>query len=153
MTGTDDTWHLPPPCRSEDPELFFSDVPRDITEAKAICRRCPIRSDCLAGALERREPTGVWGGQQFNRGLISHPGERADPKGTCRGCQGPAATAQSRYCDDCRPGNYPTKPIDHGSEAGARAHYRRGEPPCRPCREAANRVATDRRPTRAKAAA
>jgi WhiB family redox-sensing transcriptional regulator len=30
--------------------------------AKKVCARCPIRDACLAGALARREPYGVWGG-------------------------------------------------------------------------------------------
>jgi WhiB family redox-sensing transcriptional regulator len=31
---------------------------------------CPARLACLAGALERREPWGVWGGEIFERGVI-----------------------------------------------------------------------------------
>lgn len=38
-------------------------------------------------------------------------------------------------------------PIEHGSANGSRAHYRRGETPCEPCREAA---AQDRRDRRAR---
>jgi len=48
--------------------LFFSEEPREIDEAKAICGACPLRVECLEGALERREPWGVWGGQLFDRG-------------------------------------------------------------------------------------
>ena len=29
------------------------------------------------------------------------------------------------------------KPINHGTMSGCQTHYRRGEPPCDPCREAA----------------
>lgn len=32
------------------------------TDAKAICRRCPVQSDCLGHALTFREDYGVWGG-------------------------------------------------------------------------------------------
>lgn len=35
-------------------------------------------------------------------------------------------------------------PINHGSEGGARAHYRRGETPCPSCRLAANRARVER---------
>ncbi len=30
--------------------------------AKAICKRCTVRSECLADALKHNEKTGVWGG-------------------------------------------------------------------------------------------
>jgi len=42
--------------------LFFSDDDFDVARAKAICRTCPISSACLAGALDRNEAYGVWGG-------------------------------------------------------------------------------------------
>jgi WhiB family redox-sensing transcriptional regulator len=31
---------------------------------------CPIRSECLAAALERQEPWGVWGGEIIERGTV-----------------------------------------------------------------------------------
>jgi WhiB family redox-sensing transcriptional regulator len=31
-------------------------------EAKAICRSCCVREDCLEYALRIREPHGIWGG-------------------------------------------------------------------------------------------
>ena len=57
------------PC-TEDPDLFFAESPEDVEIAKDMCRDCPARLACLAGALERREPWGVWGGQLFLRGEI-----------------------------------------------------------------------------------
>ena len=57
------------PC-TEDPELFFAESPQDVEQAKAMCRGCPARLACLAGALERREPWGVWGGELLMRGAI-----------------------------------------------------------------------------------
>jgi WhiB family redox-sensing transcriptional regulator len=48
------------PCRSFDPELFFAELPADVEYAKSLCTDCPVRATCLAGALERREPWGVW---------------------------------------------------------------------------------------------
>jgi WhiB family redox-sensing transcriptional regulator len=56
-------------CRT-DPELFFAEAPADVELAKALCVDCPIRRACLAGALERREPWGVWGGDLFVHGVI-----------------------------------------------------------------------------------
>ncbi len=58
------------PCRSEDPELYFAESPSDVELAKAICQDCPVRAECLAGALERREPWGVWGGELFLSGVV-----------------------------------------------------------------------------------
>jgi WhiB family transcriptional regulator, redox-sensing transcriptional regulator len=57
------------PC-TEDPDLFFAESPGDVEIAKDMCRDCPARLACLTGALERREPWGVWGGQLFLRGEI-----------------------------------------------------------------------------------
>ncbi len=57
------------PCRNE-PELFFADKPEDVWRAKALCRRCPVRLSCLEGALQRREPWGVWGGELFQQGVV-----------------------------------------------------------------------------------
>jgi len=50
--------------------LFFSDDLVDIGRAKAICARCPMRANCLADALEREEPWGVWGGELVANGRI-----------------------------------------------------------------------------------
>jgi WhiB family transcriptional regulator, redox-sensing transcriptional regulator len=58
------------PCRVNDPELWFAESPSDVEYAKALCIDCPVRSLCLDGALERREPWGVWGGQLFIQGVV-----------------------------------------------------------------------------------
>jgi WhiB family redox-sensing transcriptional regulator len=58
------------PCRVNDAELWFAEAPADVEFAKALCRTCPIVEACLAGALERREPWGVWGGQLFIAGVV-----------------------------------------------------------------------------------
>jgi WhiB family redox-sensing transcriptional regulator len=59
------------PCQHENPELWFSELPADLELAKAHCRPCPIRRFCLAGAVERREPYGVWGGEIFIHGAVT----------------------------------------------------------------------------------
>jgi WhiB family redox-sensing transcriptional regulator len=58
------------PCRRESPELFFAESPADVETAKALCLGCPVRTECLAGALDRREPWGVWGGELFQHGVV-----------------------------------------------------------------------------------
>jgi WhiB family transcriptional regulator, redox-sensing transcriptional regulator len=57
------------PCAG-DPDLFFAESPDDVEFAKSLCSDCPVRLVCLAGAVERREPWGVWGGELFIRGEI-----------------------------------------------------------------------------------
>ena len=58
------------PCRVEDPELWFSESPAELELAKSYCLDCPVRAACLSGALDRREPWGVWGGEIFERGTV-----------------------------------------------------------------------------------
>ena len=69
------------PCQREDPELWFSEQPADLEQAKVHCRRCPVRGFCLSGAVERHEPYGVWGGEIFHRGTITaHKKVRGRPR-------------------------------------------------------------------------
>ncbi len=58
------------PCEAFDPELWFSETPDGVEQAKALCRTCPRRESCLVGALERKEPWGVWGGELFVSGVV-----------------------------------------------------------------------------------
>ena len=58
------------PCRVNSAELFFAESPSDVELAKGLCQGCPVRTECLAGALERREPWGVWGGELFQSGAV-----------------------------------------------------------------------------------
>lgn len=58
------------PCRRNDPDLWFGETPADVESAKAMCLDCPMVQLCLEGALERREPWGVWGGQLFLAGVV-----------------------------------------------------------------------------------
>lgn len=50
--------------------LFFSDDEFDLARAKAICRKCGLAPACLADALEREEPYGVWGGELLIDGVV-----------------------------------------------------------------------------------
>ncbi|MCW0212704.1 MAG: WhiB family transcriptional regulator [Pseudonocardia sp.] len=58
------------PCRSGDADLWFAESPAELERAKGLCSACPIRNECLAGALRREEPWGVWGGEIFERGAV-----------------------------------------------------------------------------------
>ncbi|MGN6299694.1 MAG: WhiB family transcriptional regulator [Angustibacter sp.] len=58
------------PCRDHGGQLWFADEPADLELAKELCAACPLRTGCLEGAIERREPWGVWGGELFARGVV-----------------------------------------------------------------------------------
>jgi len=61
--------------------LFFSLELADIARAKAICLGCPLKHDCLAGAIARQEPCGVWGGELLVEGrIIAHKRGRGRPR-------------------------------------------------------------------------
>ncbi len=50
--------------------MFFSDQLDEIARAKAICQGCTQVVPCFEGALSRREPCGVWGGELFAGGAV-----------------------------------------------------------------------------------
>jgi WhiB family redox-sensing transcriptional regulator len=58
------------PCRVNEPELWFAESPSDVEFAKSLCGSCPARAECLAGALQRQEPWGVWGGELLVQGAV-----------------------------------------------------------------------------------
>lgn len=72
------------PCRVNDAELWFAESPPEVELAKALCRECPARVACLAGALDRREPWGVWGGELLIAGAVV---PRKRPRGRPRKCE------------------------------------------------------------------
>jgi len=62
-------WQREGLCRGRDSAQFFhpdgergSARTRRETQAKALCRSCPVRPECAAQSLAAREPYGVWGG-------------------------------------------------------------------------------------------
>lgn len=69
------------PCHVGDPDLWFADTPAGLEVAKTLCVSCPIRRQCLAAALQRTEPWGVWGGEIFDQGsIVSHKRPRGRPR-------------------------------------------------------------------------
>jgi WhiB family redox-sensing transcriptional regulator len=69
-------WENLASCRNADSEIFFA--PGGIQEhrAKAVCRSCPVRWECLAYALRNRVEHGVWGGltDRERRRLLNRSG-------------------------------------------------------------------------------
>ncbi|HWM03863.1 MAG TPA: WhiB family transcriptional regulator [Actinophytocola sp.] len=77
MTDLTTDWRHEAACRDEDPELFFpvSDIgpgARQVTRAKAVCARCPVRARCLDHALDNGLDHGIFGGttERERRDLI-----------------------------------------------------------------------------------
>lgn len=63
------SWPRLAACGSVDPNLFFDRSTETFEartrrehNAKAICRSCRVRRECLRAALRANEPYGVWGG-------------------------------------------------------------------------------------------
>ncbi|MEV0036445.1 WhiB family transcriptional regulator [Streptomyces sp. NPDC050804] len=54
-------WGTRAACAGTDAEALFGDPEHQI-RAKAVCVTCPVRTDCLAHALDHRLEFGVWGG-------------------------------------------------------------------------------------------
>lgn len=76
-------WRHRAACRDEDPELFFpvSDMgpgAKQAENAKSVCARCPVRSECLAYALRNGLDYGVFGGttERERRALTRQPPDR-----------------------------------------------------------------------------
>jgi WhiB family redox-sensing transcriptional regulator len=68
---------------ADEPDLWFAESPADVEMAKALCQGCPIQRECLAGALDRGEPWGVWGGQLVLAGeVVARKRPRGRPRKT-----------------------------------------------------------------------
>ncbi|MFF2789701.1 WhiB family transcriptional regulator [Streptomyces sp. NPDC058049] len=48
-------------CRTADPDELFVQATAQ-NRAKALCTGCPVRTECLADALDNKVEFGVWGG-------------------------------------------------------------------------------------------
>lgn len=112
-------------CYGMDTEVFFPDEAgvtgsAQAKEAKDVCARCDQIHACLAYALPRAGVHGVWGGTTEL--------ERRDMRRRLK--------------------ITPTRPKDPspcGTTAAYQAHYRRGERPCTPCKQAYNKYQQQRR--------
>ena len=115
-------WQDSAACIGADPAIFFPESGDPVGPAKALCRACPVREQCLAVALERGEVHGVWGGlsakerRKYRRqhGLLRKPGGQPQP-------------------------------INHGTNGGYHTHRRRGQQPCDACSQAHIRYQRARR--------
>ncbi len=107
-------------------DVFFSGALDDIARAKRLCMSCPVLVPCLEGALERREPWGVWGGQLFLDGRIvatkrrrGRPPKMPRPGDRFRRCRSPSTSTLYRLRGH-RGGTAPATP--RGYPPGGLAH-------------------------------
>lgn len=56
-----DDWALRAACRDEQPDQLFVRGAEQ-NKAKLVCGGCPVRTECLAEALDNQIEWGVWGG-------------------------------------------------------------------------------------------
>ncbi|HEX7322905.1 MAG TPA: WhiB family transcriptional regulator [Mycobacterium sp.] len=74
--ATNEQWQDRALCAQTDPEAFFPEKGGSTREAKKICQRCPVRTECLEYALAHDERFGIWGGlsererRRLKRGII-----------------------------------------------------------------------------------
>ena len=59
----DTSWMQKANCLGVDTELFFPERGDSTREAKAVCRGCEVKDECLEYALENGEKFGIWGEQ------------------------------------------------------------------------------------------
>src|SRR2546423_8891102 len=60
--GGERRWQERANCLGVDPDLFFPERGASTREAKAVCRGCEVRAECLEYALAHGEKFGIWGG-------------------------------------------------------------------------------------------
>ncbi|BDM67544.1 hypothetical protein HEK616_10310 [Streptomyces nigrescens] len=127
-------WAGKAPCAGDlrfTPEETTAEAPTEpLVALLDICQGCPFRAQCIGLVLPRASLfDGVCGGRVWRNGQV-------------------LAT-----CDDAQPSELRERgrrPMTHGTEAGARAHNRRGERACSLCREA-GRLAQQARRARKRA--
>ncbi|MET7867951.1 WhiB family transcriptional regulator [Micromonospora taraxaci] len=78
------TWMSQANCQGTDPNEFYPEKGSNSELARKICKRCPVRLDCLEDALDRRERHGIWGGLSENQrtSLLRKRARRADGQQT-----------------------------------------------------------------------
>jgi WhiB family redox-sensing transcriptional regulator len=62
LLGNAPEWQERALCSQTDPEAFFPEKGGSTREAKRICSRCEVKSECLEYALGHDERFGIWGG-------------------------------------------------------------------------------------------
>ena len=79
-------WRCRAVCRDEDPAVFFplgigGSTLSQVAQAKAVCRGCEVREDCLASAMGSDQDCGVWGGLTEDERRTLKRGARVGARG------------------------------------------------------------------------
>jgi WhiB family redox-sensing transcriptional regulator len=109
-------WLLDAACAGADPDIFFPGAGFRDTASLALkyCAQCPVTAQCLDYAVTNSMKTGIWGGM------------------------GPDQRKQYKRDNGLTGKPLKVMPFEHGTERGARQHYRNKEKPCEACLRAAN---------------
>lgn len=161
-TLTADTPGLP--CRTTDPELWFSKSSNDRALAVALCLECPVQQRCAQLAIDEREAWGVWGGTTAADRRQFWTGEqcRFDEQGRLRLLCGSERAYRAHFsyreqpCDECRAAHDAQVAAERrvqleaehakgGTSRGYFIHRRLGEAACVLCRAGQGREAKARR--------
>jgi len=108
-------WAARGACIGLDPALFFPERGMPVDNARAVCRGCEVRQECLDYAIDNSERFGIWGGlsekERRRMRSIRHRtnGQRSDPL---------------------------PLPREHGTVRGYRQHLKYRDEACQPCLEA-----------------
>lgn len=62
LLGNAPDWQERSLCSQTDPEAFYPEKGGSTADAKRICSRCEVKSECLEYALTHDERFGIWGG-------------------------------------------------------------------------------------------
>ena len=117
-------WHDDALCAQTDPEAFFPEKGGSTREAKQICHRCPVRTECLADALASDTRFGVWGGlTERERRVLrrDRPAEQAtgaqpvvpQPRRAHSGQRRESTSPRGRSAGPGVAATLPTEPRDH----------------------------------------
>ena len=76
-------WRHKAVCRDEDPELFFpvgnsGPALAQIADAKLVCNRCPVTTECLVLGPEHRPGLGRMGRHERRRAARTEASQRPD---------------------------------------------------------------------------
>lgn len=95
-------------------EIFFSNEPEEVLEAKNVCFTCPVRKECIKWALESSTIWGIWGGkdeQEIRRTLsVNSDGAeiRRDRYPQCLSCGARTGRLQTVIADNPDGGRWTT---------------------------------------------
>ncbi|MFD4572068.1 WhiB family transcriptional regulator [Streptomyces sp. NPDC058417] len=157
------------PCRTTDPELWFSRSSSERALAVALCEDCPIRQACAQYAIDNRGVSGVWGGTTLadrsrfwtgqrhrldeagrirlvcgsERAYRAHFSYREQPGPDC--ADGDCVAAHEELVTVRRRERLAAEHAKGGSAAGYFIHRRMGDPVCDGCREALRAERRERR--------